>query len=143
MAKGLVAESKIIINADIDRIWSALTDPEQIKVYLYGTEAKSDWQAGSPITYKGEWKGQAYEDKGTVLEAEPGKKLVCTYWSGMSGKADVPENYVTVSYLLNEHNGETEVVILQDGNDSEEAREQASSNWTMVLGSMKKLIEEV
>ncbi len=143
MAKGLVAESKIIINADTDRVWAALTDPEQIKVYLFGTEATSDWQVGSPITYKGEWKGQAYEDKGTVLEAEPGMKLVSTYWSGMSGKADVPENYVTVSYLLNEHDGGTEVVILQDGNDNEEAREQASSNWTMVLGSMKQLIEEV
>ncbi len=143
MAKGLVGEARIIINADTNRIWSALTDPEQIKVYLFGTEATSDWQVGSPITYKGVWKGQEYLDKGTVLEAEPGKKLASTYWSGMSGKEDVPENYVTVIYELHEHDGGTEVVITQDGNENEEAREQASSNWTMVLGSMKKLIEEV
>jgi len=141
MAKGLIAEAKTIIKADPDRVWSALTDPAQIKEYLYGTEATSDWQVGSAITYKGVWKGQTYEDKGTVLEAEPGHKLVSTYWSGMSGKADTPENYVTVTYELHQRDGETEVVISQDGNDTEEAREQASSNWTMVLGSMKKVIE--
>jgi uncharacterized protein YndB with AHSA1/START domain len=142
MAKGLVARSEITVEADTDRVWLALTDPEQIKVYLYGTEAASDWQVGSPITYKGTWKGQTYEDKGTVLEAEPGRKLVSTYWSGMSGKEDKPENYVTVTYELSSTDGGTLVIITQDGNENEEAREQASSNWTMVLGSMKRLIEE-
>jgi len=44
MAKGLVSSSEITVEADTDRVWLALTDPEQIKVYLYGTEAVSDWQ---------------------------------------------------------------------------------------------------
>lgn len=142
MAKGLVARATMTMNVDADRVWSALTDPAQIKVYLYGTDAVSDWHVGSPITYKGEWQGRAYEDKGTVLEAEPGKKLVSTYWSGMSGKPDVPENYVTVTYELHPQDGATEVVILQDGNATEEAQRGAQSNWETVLGSMKAMLEK-
>ena len=141
MAKGLIAEAKVTIEAGSARVWSALTDPAQIKQYLFGTEATSDWQVGSSVTYKGVWQGTPYEDKGTVLEAEPGKKLVSTYWSGMSGKPDVPENYVTVTYEMHEQDGETEVTIAQDGNADEESRDHAAANWSMVLGEMKKLIE--
>lgn len=143
MAKGLVARAAMTMNVDADRVWSALTDPAQIKVYLFGTDAVSDWQVGSSITYTGEWQGKSYEDKGVVLEAEPGKKLVSTYWSGMSGKPDVPENYVTVTYELHPQEDATEVVILQDGNANEEAQQGAQANWETVLGSMKTMLEKV
>lgn len=141
MAKGLVATATITIEADTQRVWQALIDPAQIKQYLFGTDAVSDWTVGSPITYKGVWKDQPYEDKGTILEMDPGKKFVSTYWSGMAGKEDKPENYVTVGYELSETDGATEVVLTQDGNDTEEAREQSVSNWNMVLSGIKKLIE--
>ena len=141
MAKELVAEASIIINASAGQVWAALTDPARIKMYLFGTEATSDWQVGSSITYKGVWEGTPYEDKGTVLESEPGKRLVNTYWSGMSGKPDAPENYVTVAYALRETAGKTEITITQDGNSSNEAQTQAASNWRMVLGEMKKVVE--
>jgi len=141
MAKGLLATASITVKADAMRVWRALIDPGQIKEYLYGTNAISDWRVGSSIVYRGEWKGQAYEDKGTILEMEPGRKFVSTYWSGMSGKPDVPENYVTVTYELSEHDNQTQIVLTQDGNDSEAAMEQSVSNWNMVLSGMKKLIE--
>ena len=34
---------------------------------MHGTNMQTTWEVGSPITWKGEWKGSAYEDKGTVL----------------------------------------------------------------------------
>lgn len=141
MTKQLTAEASIVINVNAGQVWNALTDPAQIKMYLFGTEATSDWQVGSSISYKGVWEGTPYEDKGTVLESEPGKKLVSTYWSGMSGKPDLPENYVTVTYILAETAGVTRVTITQDGNDTEKAQLHAASNWRMVLGEMKKTVE--
>jgi hypothetical protein len=42
-------------------------DPERIKEYYLGAEVQTDWQVGSPITFKGEWEGKSYEDKGEIL----------------------------------------------------------------------------
>src|SRR5207248_11804729 len=36
-----------------------------------GAEVQTDWQVGSPITFKGEWNGKSYEDTGESLAFEP------------------------------------------------------------------------
>ena len=77
--KGIIARQSIVILAPPARVWKALTDPDLIRQYLFGTEAISDWKAGSPIRYRGVWEGKSYEDKGVVLRAEPGKMLETTY----------------------------------------------------------------
>ena len=74
----LSSEASIIVHAPAAKVWEALTNPAMIKQYLFGTEAISDWKVGSPITYKGEWQGKQYEDKGTIVELEPEKRLVST-----------------------------------------------------------------
>jgi hypothetical protein len=30
---------------------------------MFGTTVNSEWREGAPITWKGDWKGKAYEDK--------------------------------------------------------------------------------
>lgn len=67
MNNSFVAETQVTIHAPVDAVWRALTEPELVKQYLYGTQVETDWQVGSPITWRGEWKGQPYEDKGEVL----------------------------------------------------------------------------
>jgi uncharacterized protein YndB with AHSA1/START domain len=113
-----------------------------VKEYLFGTQVESDWKVGSPITYKGEWQGKKYEDKGKILELEPNKKLVSTYWSSMSGKPDTPENYQTVAYELSPDGDGTKLTITQDNNATEEGKEHSESNWNGVLVKMKELLEK-
>lgn len=67
MDQKFMSEATTTINAPASKVWEALIDPDLIKQYLYGTEVTSDWKVGSPITYKGEWQGKAYEDKGQIL----------------------------------------------------------------------------
>jgi len=50
MSDSLTAEASITVNATAARVWKALTDPRQIKKYLFGTETTTDWKRGSPIT---------------------------------------------------------------------------------------------
>lgn len=88
MTNKLVAETCIDINAPVSEVWKALIDPGQIKEYLFGTEAISDWKKGSSITYKGEWEGKKYEDRGTIIDIVPEKLLHTTYWSSIGGKED-------------------------------------------------------
>jgi len=50
---GLIARQSVFIKAPPERVWRALTDPEMIRQYLFGTDAESDWKVGSPIRYRG------------------------------------------------------------------------------------------
>jgi uncharacterized protein YndB with AHSA1/START domain len=141
MNRGLIAKATIIINTPASRVWDALTNPELIKQYLFGTQVTTDWKVGSPITYKGTWEGKVYEDKGKVLQVEPGKLLVSTFWSSLSGLPDVPESYKTVRYDLSTEGSGTRLTITQDNNDSQEEASHSEQNWKMVLDGMKKLLE--
>lgn len=60
-----------LISAPPGQVWNALTDPTVIKKYFLGTEVTTSWRVGEPITFKGEWQGKHYEDKGVVLSYEP------------------------------------------------------------------------
>ena len=141
MKKTYIATATIIINAPTSKVWDALTNPHIIKQYLFGTEVITDWQVGSPITYKGVWEGKHFEDKGRVLQIDEGKLLVSTFWSALSGLPDLPENYQTVRYELSADDSGTKLTILQDNNASQEAAKQSEQNWNTVLEGMKKLLE--
>ena len=101
----------------------------------------TDWKVGSPITYTGIWEGKAYEDKGKVLQVEPGKLLVSTFWSSLLGQPDVPENYKTVRYELSPASGGTRLTITQDNNATPDEASHSEQNWTTVLNSLKKMLE--
>ena len=109
---------------------------------MFDTTVISDWKEGSKIIWKGEWKGKAYEDKGKILQFVPNKKLQYSHFSPLSGFEDVPENYHTVSIILSEEKDETLVTLIQNNNESEEAKEQSEKNWAMMLSNLKKLLEE-
>jgi uncharacterized protein YndB with AHSA1/START domain len=137
-----VAKAEITIRAGIGRVWDALTTPDLIKQYLYGTETHSDWKKGSPITYKGVWQGKPYEDKGVIVDIVPGKRLVSTYWSSMSGLPDTPEHYNMVTYELTPAGTFTTLAVTQDNNATKESADHSASNWATVLQALKALLEK-
>jgi uncharacterized protein YndB with AHSA1/START domain len=141
--KGLVAKRSVFIKAPAARVWKALTETDLIRQYLFGTDAISDWKVGSQIRYRGVWEGRFYEDKGMVLIAEPGKLLQTTYWSSMSGLADIPENYKTVTYELIPEPGGTRLILTQDNNATEEEKVHSEGNWKMVLEGLKTMVEKM
>ena len=141
MDKKYVAKATTLIDAPKAKVWEALTNPELIKQYLFGTEVTTDWQEGSPIRYKGTWEGKAYEDKGKVLQVVPEELLVSTFWSSLSGVPDLPENYQTVRYELSTEGDKTRLTLTQDNNATQEAASHSEQNWNMVLEGLKKLFE--
>lgn len=141
MNKGFVATSSITIDAPASEVWEALTAPEIIKQYMFGTNVVTDWKVGSPIVWKGEWQGKSYEDRGKILEVEKNRVLKYSHFSPLSGTPDVPENYHTVTVKLMNDGVGTIVQLLQDGNKTEESRRHSEKNWTMMLESLKKILE--
>lgn len=142
MKNNTIATASIDINAPVSKVWDALTKPELIKEYFFGTEAVSDWKEGSAIVFKGEWEGKSYEDKGTILNIEPNKLFRYNYWSPISGIEDKPENYVTITYSLSEKNNVTILSVTQENIPSEKMKEHSEQNWNTVLSSLKDLLEK-
>lgn len=143
MTKGFEARTSITIDASRARVWDALTRADLVKRYMHGTDMSTDWKVGSAITWKGEWKGKPYEDKGKVLAVEPERMLRYTHWSPMGGSDDRPENYHTVTYDLAGEDGSTKLTLTQDNNPSQEAAaEMAEKNWKPVLEGLKEVAEE-
>jgi uncharacterized protein YndB with AHSA1/START domain len=136
------ARASIDIEAPPERVWAALTEPALVREYLYGAEIKSDWKKGSPITFKGEWKGRAYEDKGEILEIEPGKRLKVTHYSPLSGQPDVPENYHRVTYAITENGQGSTLTITQENNRDQAEVEESEKTWATILGNIKALLEK-
>jgi uncharacterized protein YndB with AHSA1/START domain len=141
MAKDILLETQIEINAPTDVVWKAITTPSTINKWLFGTQVTTDWKEGSEISYKGEWNGKAYEDKGTIEKFVPEKVFQSTYWSSMSGKEDVPENYQLVTYSLSPQNDHTILTLIQDNIGSEEERDHSKANWETVLQKLKEVVE--
>ena len=143
MARGFEAINTVTINAPKADVWDALTNSAKVKQYMHGTEMSTDWKEGSSISWKGEWKGKSYEDKGSVLEVEPQRLLRYTHWSPMGGSEDKPENYHTLTFELAGNDGKTILTLTQDNNPTqEEADKMARDNWAPVLEGLKATAEK-
>jgi uncharacterized protein YndB with AHSA1/START domain len=118
-----------------------LVTPEEIKRYMFGATVVSDWKEGSDIVWKGEWKGKPYEDKGVILNLEPGHTLRYSHWSPLSGLPDAPENRHTVTIELSGEGGRTHVSLAQDNNKTTEERDHSMKNWSTMLDGLKKAVE--
>lgn len=137
----LALEVSVFINAPVEKVWDALTNPKLIKKYLFGTNAISDWKAGSSLIFKGEWEGKEYIDKGTILKIEPNKVLQYNYYSAFSNLEDKEENYQILTFSLTPENNGIKLTLVQENIPTEESKKHSEENWKSVLNTMKNLLE--
>ena len=141
MNKELITKNSIEINADKTKVWDALTNPEKIKIYLFGTETVTDWKKGSEIIFKGEFEGHKYMDKGKILDIKTNEILQYSYWSGFSGLEEKPENYSLITYKLDNSNGKILLTLTQNGFATEQAQQHSQLAWINVLEQIKQITE--
>jgi uncharacterized protein YndB with AHSA1/START domain len=134
--------ASVVVNASREKIWEALTKPELVKRYFFGTNLVTDWTVGSALFFRGDWNGKAYEDKGTVLSFDPPKSLSFDYWSAFSGHEDRPDLRQIVRYDLEETDGGIRVSVDQSNVDTQEHADHGAKNWQGVLEALKKLVEQ-
>lgn len=126
--------------ATVDQVWDAITKPEIVKQYFFGTNMETDWVVGHPILFRGEWQGKTYEDKGTVLSFEPKTKLSYSYWSSFSGAEDKPESYQTITLTLVPHEHMVRLTIEQSNVPTQESADHSMENWKMVFNGLQALL---
>jgi uncharacterized protein YndB with AHSA1/START domain len=143
MRHDLIVSQSIDINAEPTRVWNALTNPEVIKKYLFGTETITDWKVGSEIIFQGEYKEHKYRDKGVIMQNVLNELLSYSYWSGFSGLEDKPENYSLVTYSLKSNdNKKTTFTWTQKGYGTEEGYQHSLNGMKEFLEQIKQIVEE-
>lgn len=137
---------EIYIKTTPERLWQAITDPEERAKYSFGVQVFSDWTAGSSYEARAvtgevaEQSADAIEiSAGENLEVDPPRRLVQTFnalWSE-NVKAE-PTSRVTweiqpvgTSCCLTVTHDE-----LRDG-----ANDELYGGWPMILSGLKTLIE--
>lgn len=142
--------NSIHINASSKQVWDALTKPDETKKYMFGCEAISDWEVGSPLIWKMMHEGKEFIPvKGHIKGIEAGKHLAYTVIDPHNlNIPDIPENYLTVTYdLIEEKDGTTLRVTQGDYNqvaDGEKRYKDAYNNgegWNPILQLIKAQVE--
>jgi uncharacterized protein YndB with AHSA1/START domain len=129
------------INAPAEQVWQALTRPELVKKYFFNTDLVTDWKVGSPLFFRGEWDGKAYEDRGTVLSFEPMRSFSYNYWSSFSGFPDEPARRQIIRYELEPGDDGIHVAVHQSNVDTQERADHSGKNWRAVLEACKTFVE--
>jgi uncharacterized protein YndB with AHSA1/START domain len=143
MVKDQVVTRDIVLNAGAERVWEALTHPGMTKNYMFNCEVNSEWKPGSAITWKGSHQGREILQRGEILEIVPGRLLRYSTFDPQTD-ADLPENYVYITYELNPLSDEQTQLStsLENFNGDETRAEHAALLWeSEVLPKLKGLIE--
>jgi len=133
--------STIVLDAPIQKVWNALTQPTLVKQWQYGSDLITDWIVGNEIRFRNEWEGQVFEQWGTVLEVIPNQKIKYSLFFPRPELENKPENYFIMSYILTEENQKVKLEILQEDNRPGAIQEEPQGEENPILQGLKALIE--
>ena len=135
--------STIRVHSTIQKVWDALTIPEQVKKWQYGSDVITDWKPGGEIRFRAEWEGKVFEQWGKVLDVIPGKMIQYSLFAPSPGVEDLPENYFVMSYVLTpEQEGVVKIEFIQEDNRPiSRNHEEGSEEENPVLLALKALVE--
>jgi len=129
------------MNSSASDVWKALTTSEQVSKYLFGAKVESEWKVGSRIVYSGNFNGNNFRDVGTITALEEGRLFSYSYWSANHGTANVPENHVTVSYLLEPEGNGTILTVEQKNYRSADIARMMDDLWDVILKGLKETVQ--
>ena len=122
-----------------EKLWSALTDPEQMKQYWFGMRGQSRWTPGSA------WKlvssdGEVW-DAGEIVEAQPPRRLVIR-WQHQKKPELNAEGPSLCTMELEPTAGAVKLSITHTiEREASKVVEAVSGGWPKVLSNLKSLLE--
>ncbi|MEW6225810.1 MAG: SRPBCC domain-containing protein [Chloroflexota bacterium] len=127
------------IRATPETIWRALTESEFTLRYYYRSTVESEWHAGSPYVYR---IGGEPMIEGTILEADPPRRLVKTFHALWDEKvaADPPSR---MTFEIEESApGVSKLTVIHDGFErATETFGQVGGGWPLIMAGLKTLLE--
>ena len=133
---------EIYIKTTPERLWRAITDPEQRAKYSFGVGVHSDWKAGSKylasVPKSDKWPGFEIAE-GENLEVDPPRRLVQTFralWSDEVKNA----GYSRVTWDIERIDDSCRLTVTHDQLPAN-ANPELYGGWPMVLSGLKTLLE--
>jgi uncharacterized protein YndB with AHSA1/START domain len=122
-----------------DRVWQALTDPDQTEQYWFGFRVAAGGKVGATCTVRAPAGGRDFE-KGVILESDPPRRLSYTWHPQYDEfKQERPSR---VTFELVPFKGQVRLTIVHDGfDDGSKVFEGISRGWPAVLSSLKSFLE--
>jgi uncharacterized protein YndB with AHSA1/START domain len=133
--------STLNIKASPQKVWEALTKPELVKKWQFGSELITDWKVGGSIRFKAVWEGKVFEQWGTVLEFKPFELIKYSLFAPRPGLEDKLENYFVMNYILKSENGFTHLEIIQEDNRPNAVQEDPQGEENPILKGLKQVVE--
>ena len=128
----------VYIAAPADRVWNALVDGDVTRQY-WGHENRSDWKPGSRWEHVRVGPGGEVDVAGRVLEIEPPRRLVTSwFFPGDEGDAGKTSR---VTYEVTALGEESRLVVTHSELNDPEMRAGVSMGWPLVLSSLKSFLE--
>lgn len=142
MKNNLILKKDLKIETPVAEVWEALTNPAILKQTMFGCDVVTNWKIGSNILFKGNWEGNEFVDKGTILDFQEGRSYEYDYWSNFSGLPDLPENYSIIKFQLDKSDNGTMLSLEQRNFATHTMYEHSDKNWDIALNSLKELVEK-
>jgi uncharacterized protein YndB with AHSA1/START domain len=132
---------QLAIKASPEAVWNALVDGAITPAYYVGFAADFDLTPGAPYRYTA---GGGDMITGTVVEVEPGSRLVTTFnghWD--PAVAELPESTVTFTLgsTVMPMPGVTVLTCVHTGLPDAPAAAGLETGWVAILSGLKTLLE--
>jgi len=108
-----VSKTTTTIKAPREIVWAAVTLPEHVRHWQYGSELTTDWIVGHPIRLARSGRvrlSSSGESPGFRAPFE----LRYTLFAPRPGLDDLPENYFTMTYVLDDVADGTRVTFIHE-----------------------------
>jgi uncharacterized protein YndB with AHSA1/START domain/DNA-binding transcriptional ArsR family regulator len=132
-----VAVFEIYIKTTPERLWEAITNPEQRAKYSFGVQTDSDWTPGSD--YKSSVPGVVDIAAGENLEVDPPRRLVQSFNALWSDEVKA-EGASRVTWEIEPVGTSCRLTVIHD-QLREGANDELYGGWPMILSGLKTLIE--
>lgn len=138
----ITSKSTILIDANKQKVWDALTKPELVKLWQYGSDVLTDWKVGSEIRFQTKWEDKVFEQWGNILEIIPNQLIKYNLFFPRPEIEDKPENYFVMSYVISDFQNQTKLEILKEDNRPGAIKEKESDEENPVLKALKDVAEK-
>ena len=134
---GGMAVFEIYIKTTPERLWEAITDPQQRAKYSFGVETHSDWTNGS--SYTAGVPGVVDIAAGENLEVDPPRRLVQTFTALWSEDVKAM-GQSRVTWEIHPVGDSCQLTVIHDRLPID-ANPELYGGWPMILSGLKTLLE--
>lgn len=130
----------LYINAPIDAVWAAITEPEQVARFFHGQHLEADYRVGGRMRSWSPDRSDQWGDN-VIEEYDPPRRLVHT-WKNLYDADMAAEPASRVTWELEPANGgATKLTLVHDRLDDSPKTAASVVGWAWILSNLKTVLE--